>query len=103
MGFELSYTAQLIVQPVRGFENGGHHFPAAELSLPAVSEPPAMFPPLLTTTTSVVACRHLASLQATPSCIQHSTWSLALPYTILSMALLHVHGSNAAPTGSMLE
>ena len=33
--------AQITVQPVRVFENGGHHFPAAESALPAVDEPPA--------------------------------------------------------------
>ena len=43
-GIELHYTARLTVQPVRGFENGGHHFSAAESSLPAVSEPPASVP-----------------------------------------------------------
>ena len=33
---ELHYTAQLTVQPVRSFENGGHRFPVAESALPAV-------------------------------------------------------------------
>ena len=41
---ELHYTAQLTIQSVRGFENGGHHFPAAESALPAVIEPPAIVP-----------------------------------------------------------
>ena len=41
MGIELHYNAQLIIEPVRGFENGGHHFPAAESALPAVIEPSA--------------------------------------------------------------
>ena len=30
-GIELHYTAQLAVQPVRGFENGGDYFLAASL------------------------------------------------------------------------
>ena len=30
---ELHYAAQLTVWPVRGFENGDHHFPAAESAL----------------------------------------------------------------------
>ena len=44
VGIELYYTAQLTVQPVRGFENGCHHFSAAESALPAVSEPSADIP-----------------------------------------------------------
>ena len=35
---ESSCTAQLTIQPVRGFDNGGRHFPAAESALPAVDE-----------------------------------------------------------------
>ena len=38
-GIELHYAAQLTAQSVRGFENCGHHFPAAESGLPAVDEP----------------------------------------------------------------
>ena len=36
LGIKLHYTAQLTIQPVRGFENGGHYIPAAESALPAV-------------------------------------------------------------------
>ena len=43
-GIELHYTAQLAIQPVRGFENGGYHFPAIESWLSAISEPPAYVP-----------------------------------------------------------
>ena len=39
-GIELHYAAQLTVQPVWGFENGGLHFPAAESSLPDVPSSP---------------------------------------------------------------
>ena len=39
VGIELNYAAQLTAQSVRGFENCGHHFPAAESALPAVDEP----------------------------------------------------------------
>ena len=34
---ELHYTAQLTIQPVRGFVNGSHHFPAAESPLNMVA------------------------------------------------------------------
>ena len=51
MGIELHYIAQLTVQPVRGFENSGHYFPAAESALVNLL---LMFSPLLTTTTSVL-------------------------------------------------
>ena len=43
-GNELHYAAQLTVRPVRGFENSGHHFPAAESVLPADDKPPADVP-----------------------------------------------------------
>ena len=39
-GIELHYAAQLTVQPVRSFENGGLHFPAAESSLLDVPSSP---------------------------------------------------------------
>ena len=39
-GIELHYA----IQSVRGFENSGHHFPAAESALPTVDEPPADVP-----------------------------------------------------------
>ena len=38
-GIELHYAVQLTIQPVRDFENGGHHFPAAKSTLPAINEP----------------------------------------------------------------
>ena len=37
-------SLSLTIQPVRGFENVGHHFPAAESALHAVDEPPADVP-----------------------------------------------------------
>ena len=43
-GIELHYTAQLTVEPGRGFENNDHHFPIAESALPVVSEPPTDVP-----------------------------------------------------------
>ena len=43
-GIELHHAAQLTVQPVRGFEDSSHHFPAAESALPAVDEPPVDVP-----------------------------------------------------------
>ena len=43
-GIELQYAAQLTVQPVQGFENDSHHFPAAESALHAVDESPADVP-----------------------------------------------------------
>ena len=48
-GIELHH--QLTVQSVRGFVNGGHHFPAAESGLPVVDEPE---PSLLATNTSAL-------------------------------------------------
>ena len=47
-GTKLHFAAQLTV---RGFENGGHHFSAAESALPAVDEPPTDVP---SPTTSVL-------------------------------------------------
>ena len=44
MGIELHYATELTIQPIRGFENGGHHFPAVESPLTAVDEPPANVP-----------------------------------------------------------
>ena len=44
MGIELHYAAQLTVRPDRGFENSGHHIPAAESALPADDKPPTDVP-----------------------------------------------------------
>ena len=38
---QLHYATQLTIQPVQGFENSCHHFPAADSALPAVDEPSA--------------------------------------------------------------
>ena len=43
-GIRLHYAAQLTVQLVRGFENGNHHFSAAESAVSAVSECPTNVP-----------------------------------------------------------
>ena len=78
-GIELHYAAQLTVQSVRGFENGGHYFPAAESALPAVDEPPADVPSSPLYRCFWVAV-HVAFLIATPLCkrVCHSVCS---PFT----------------------
>ena len=71
MGIELHYTAQLDCSVSRGFENGGHHFPAAESALPAVDEPPTNVPSSLRyhyfcVAAQVASLIAAASPQATP-------------------------------------
>ena len=81
MGIELHYAAQLTVQSVRGFENGGHHFPAAKSALPAVDEPPAgifflsSLPLLLCCCARSLANRHHVSVGE--SVVVHAHCSLA--------------------------
>ena len=79
------YVAQLTVQPVRGFENGGHHFPAAESVLPAVDESPV-------------------DVSSSPRyhyfCISAHVASI---YAIAALPLWRTaRANNAAPTGIML-
>ena len=93
-GIELHYAAQLTFQPVRGFENGDHHIPAAESALPAVNEPPADVPSL-----SLLPLLWVAAHVAFPiaaAFLQDDSWCTLL-------VLLHVNESSAAPAGNMLQ
>ena len=70
MGIEL--CSEVTVQPVRGFENGSQHFPAAESALPAVNEPHSDVPSspryhYFCVTAHIAFLIAAASLHATPS------------------------------------
>ena len=72
VGIELHYAAQPTIQSVRGFENGGHYFPAAESALLTVNEPPTNVPflsslPLFCVAAHVASLIATISLQASPS------------------------------------
>ena len=91
MGIELHWTAQLTTPLVRGFENGGHHFPAAESALPAVNVPPTDVPffsllPLLLCccARSLPNCHRLSAGESVVVCAH---LSLALHFVIICRAL----------------
>ena len=59
-GMELHYAAQLTIQSAQSFEDDSHHFPAAELALPAVDVPPTDIPFL--SSLSLLICCYTNSL-----------------------------------------
>ena len=100
-GIELHYTAQLTVWSIRGFSC--HHFPAAELALPSVDEPPADVPFLSSLSLLLCCCaRSLPNHHCLSTCesvMVHVHLSLALheqamlhPQTCIPVALLvYIH------------
>ena len=86
-GSKLHYAVQLTIQPVLGFENGNHHFPAAKSALPAVDEPPTNVPSSPRYHYFCVAVRVASLITATSVATGDST----IVHALLSLAPLHVH------------
>ena len=89
MGIELHYAAQLTVQLVQGFENGGHHFPAAESALPTVDKPPADVPSSPRYHCFCVTA-HVASLIATSS-VSWCMLSILAQWSVRTCEQCHAH------------